>query len=149
MKYYDFLVLGSGIAGLVFALEASKKGRVAIVTKKSLYDCNTEYAQGGIAAVLDATDSFARHCADTYEAGAELGKKEVICKIIQEGPRLMQYLIDQGTDFTRRDPNYDKRLENLSPVKVGTAIAGWLMRRIPPDTRSCRRSPHAAGKTPR
>lgn len=119
MKYYDFLVLGSGIAGLVFALEASKKGRVAIVTKKSLYDCNTEYAQGGIAAVLDATDSFARHCADTYEAGAELGKKEVICKIIQEGPRLMQYLIDQGTDFTRRDPNYDKRLENLSLTREG------------------------------
>lgn len=119
MKDYDFLVLGSGIAGLVFALQASKKGRVAVITKKKITDCNTEYAQGGIAAVLDATDSFEQHCMDTFRAGAELGKKEVICQIIHEGPQLIQYLIDQGTDFTRRDPSYDKRLENLSLTREG------------------------------
>lgn len=119
MKDYDFLVLGSGIAGLIFALQASRRGRVAVITKKSLFDCNTDYAQGGIAAVLDATDSFDQHCMDTYMAGAELGKKQVISKIIQEGPRLIQYLIDLGTDFTRRDPSYDKRLENLSLTREG------------------------------
>lgn len=119
MKEYDFLVLGSGIAGLVFALQASKRGSVAVITKQELNDCNTDYAQGGIAAVLDITDSFEQHCQDTYIAGAELGKKEVICKIITDGPRLIQYLIDIGTDFTKRDPNYDNRLENLSLTREG------------------------------
>lgn len=85
---YDFLVIGSGIAGLVFALEASKKGRVAVVTKSGLYDCNTDYAQGGIAAVLDAKDSFAEHIEDTIKAGADLGKREVISRIIEQGPDL-------------------------------------------------------------
>ncbi|MBP7205774.1 MAG: FAD-binding protein, partial [Candidatus Cloacimonetes bacterium] len=88
MKDYDYLVLGSGIAGLVYALQVSRLGRVAVVTKRGLFDCNTDYAQGGIAAVLDAQDSFGKHCDDTFAAGAELGKKQVICQIINEGPKL-------------------------------------------------------------
>lgn len=116
---YDYLVLGSGIAGLVFALEAAKKGKVAVVTKRSLQDCNTEYAQGGIAAAIDATDSFDEHIEDTFSAGAELGKKQVIRQIIEQGPGLIQYLMDLGTDFTRRDPSYDHRLENLSLTMEG------------------------------
>ena len=119
MKDFDFLVIGSGIAGLVYALESSKHGSVAIVTKKSLYDCNTDLAQGGIAAVLDAHDSFEAHIQDTFIAGAELGKKEVIRQIISEGPSLIKYLIDLGTDFTRRDENYDGSLENLSLTREG------------------------------
>ncbi len=119
MKDYDFLVLGSGIAGLVFALEVSKLGRVAVVTKRSLQDCNTEYAQGGIAAVLDEQDSFEQHVNDTWIAGAELGKQEVIRRVIEDGPKLIQYLIDLGTDFTRLDNTYDKRLENLSLTREG------------------------------
>ncbi len=119
MKDYDFLVIGSGIAGLVYALQVSRLGRVAIVTKRSLYDCNTDYAQGGIAAVLDKQDTFEEHCEDTYKAGAELGKKHVIAQIIQEGPKLIQYLIDLGTDFTLRDESYDHRLENLSLTMEG------------------------------
>ncbi|MDI3503973.1 MAG: L-aspartate oxidase [Candidatus Cloacimonadota bacterium] len=116
---YDYLVLGSGIAGLVFALQAAKLGRVALISKSDLFDCNTDYAQGGIAAVLDATDSFSKHIEDTYSAGADLGKKQVIRKIIEQGPQLIQYLIDMGTDFTRRDDSYDKRLENLSLTMEG------------------------------
>lgn len=116
---YDYLVLGSGIAGLIFALQAAAQGKVAVVTKRSLKDCNTEYAQGGIAAVLDAKDSFAEHIEDTFNAGAELGKKQVIRQIIEQGPELIQYLIDLGTDFTRRDDNYDRRLENLSLTMEG------------------------------
>jgi L-aspartate oxidase len=119
LKDYDFLVLGSGIAGLVYALQVSRMGRVAVVTKRSLYDCNTDHAQGGIAAVLDAQDSFLKHCEDTYIAGAELGKKQVIRQIITEGPKLIQYLIDLGTDFTLRDEHYDNRLENLSLTMEG------------------------------
>ncbi len=116
---YDYLVLGSGIAGLVFALQAANKGKVAVVTKRGLNDCNTEYAQGGIAAVLDAGDSFAEHIEDTFTAGAELGKKQVIRQIIEQGPKLIQYLVNLGTDFTRRDDSYDQRLENLSLTREG------------------------------
>lgn len=119
MKNYDYLVIGSGIAGLIYALQVSKRGTVAVITKKGLADCNTEYAQGGIAAVLDASDTFENHIADTYAAGAELGKKQVIRRVIEEGPKLIQYLIDLGTDFTRRAENYDNRLENLSLTREG------------------------------
>jgi len=119
MKDFDFLVIGSGIAGLIYALECSKIGSVAIVTKKNLFECNTDLAQGGIAAVLDTHDSFEDHIQDTYSAGAELGKKEVIRQIINEGPSLIKYLIDLGTDFTLRDENYDNRLENLSLTREG------------------------------
>jgi L-aspartate oxidase len=119
MKEFDFLVIGSGIAGLVYAIETSKHGTVAIITKKGLYDCNTDYAQGGIAAVLDAHDSFDEHIQDTFIAGAELGKKHVIRKIITEGPALIKYLIDLGTDFTRIDENYDNSMENLSLTREG------------------------------
>jgi L-aspartate oxidase len=92
---------------------------VAIITKKGLHDCNTDYAQGGIAAVLDIHDTFEAHIQDTFIAGAELGKKEVIRQIISEGPALIKYLIDLGTDFTRRDANYDRSLENLSLTREG------------------------------
>lgn len=119
MRDFDYLVIGSGIAGLVYALQCSKNGKVAIVTKKQLLDCNTAYAQGGIAAVLDAHDSFEEHIQDTFVAGAELGKKEVIRQIIKEGPALIKYLIELGTDFTLRDENYDNSLENLSLTREG------------------------------
>ncbi len=115
MKDYDYLVIGSGIAGLIYALQVAKTGKVAIVTKKELHDCNTDHAQGGIAAVLDAHDSFEEHIQDTFLAGAELGKKEIIRRVIEE----VQYLIDLGTDFTCRDENYDKSLENLSLTREG------------------------------
>lgn len=119
MKDFDFLVIGSGIAGLVYAIECSKQGSVAVISKKSLYECNTDYAQGGIAAVLDAHDSFEEHIKDTYTAGAELGKKEIIKQIISEGPALIKYLVEMGTDFTRRDENYDRSMENLSLTREG------------------------------
>jgi L-aspartate oxidase len=86
MKDYDYLVIGSGIAGLVFALEVSKYGKVAVITKKKLRDCNTDYAQGGIAAVLNEQDTFEEHINDTFQAGAELGKKKVIRTIVEDGP---------------------------------------------------------------
>ncbi len=119
MLEYDFLVIGSGIAGLVYALEVSKLGRVALVTKKEIDDCNTEYAQGGIAAVLDQHDTFDKHIHDTYIAGAELGKIPVIRTFVQDGPKLIQYLIDLGTEFTAKDDTIDLSLENLSLTREG------------------------------
>ncbi|HVJ91497.1 MAG TPA: FAD-dependent oxidoreductase, partial [Labilithrix sp.] len=68
----DFLVIGSGIAGLSFALEAADRGDVIVVTKRGLEESNTKYAQGGIAAVLDKRDSFDAHVRDTIVAGAGL-----------------------------------------------------------------------------
>lgn len=126
MKEIDYLVIGSGIAGLVYALEVAKHGSVAVISKKSLFDCNTDYAQGGIAAVIAENDSFEQHLEDTWIAGAELGKKEVIRRVIQQGPALIQYLIDLGTDFTRNDAQYDRSLENLSLTKEG----GHSQRRV-------------------
>jgi len=119
MKQYDFLVIGSGVSGLVFALEVSKIGRVAIVTKNKLLDCNSSYAQGGVAAVLSEHDSFDSHINDTYIAGAELGKKTVIRTIVEDAPKLINYLVELGVHFTTDNDRLDKRLENLALTKEG------------------------------
>ena len=86
MKSFDYLILGSGIAGLTFALEASKRGTVAIVTKKNRAESNTNYAQGGIAAVTSREDSFEMHVRDTLAAGAGLCREKVVRTIVEEGP---------------------------------------------------------------
>lgn len=115
----DYLVIGGGIAGLVFALEAAKKGSVAVVVKDTLSDCNTAYAQGGIAAVLGKDDTFERHAQDTYSAGCNLGKMPVIRAIIEDGPAIIEYLIEQGTRFTPRDKDADLSPENLQLTREG------------------------------
>ncbi|MGC9977418.1 MAG: FAD-binding protein, partial [Syntrophales bacterium] len=82
----DFLVLGSGIAGLSFAIKAADLGTVAIVTKKTKSDSNTNLAQGGIAAVYDEADRFEYHINDTMTAGAGLCQKEVVTFVVVDGP---------------------------------------------------------------
>ena len=82
----DFLILGSGIAGLSLAIKASSLGSVAIVTKKEKSESNTNYAQGGIAAVTDKTDSFEEHISDTLDCGAGLCNKEVVEFVVREAP---------------------------------------------------------------
>lgn len=98
---FDFLVLGSGSAGLTFALEAAKTGTVGIITKKDKAESNTNYAQGGIAAVLDQADSFEKHVQDTLTAGAGLCDKQVVREIIGNGPGMINKLIQMGAEFTR------------------------------------------------
>src|SRR6185503_15012702 len=102
MKQFDFLVLGSGIAGLSFALKVAPHGRVAIVTKKDRAESNTNYAQGGIAAVTSREDSFEMHVRDTLEAGAGLCKESVVRTIVEEGPARIQELIELGMKFSER-----------------------------------------------
>ncbi|PID29662.1 MAG: L-aspartate oxidase [Candidatus Cloacimonadota bacterium] len=119
MKDYDFLVIGSGIAGLSYAVQVAKYGKAAVVTKSEMQKTNTDYAQGGIAAVISKTDSFSEHIQDTYIAGAELGKKEVIKAIVEEGPEAIQFLIDIGTRFTVRNKNVNPQFENLSLTREG------------------------------
>jgi L-aspartate oxidase len=106
MKQFDFLILGSGIAGLSFALKVAPHGRVAIITKKNKAESNTNYAQGGIAAVTSKEDSFAMHVQDTLESGAGLCKEAVVRTIVQEGPARIQELIELGMKFSEREvPN--------------------------------------------
>src|SRR5689334_18057880 len=87
MKEFDFLVLGSGIAGLTFALKVAARGRVAIITKKNRADSNTNWAQGGIAAVTSKEDSVEMHVRDTLTAGAGLCREDVVRTIIGEDRR--------------------------------------------------------------
>ncbi len=105
-RSYDFIVLGSGIAGLTFALKAALSGTVAIITKKHKAESNTNYAQGGIAAVTSQEDSFEMHIQDTCKAGAGLCKEEVVRTIVSEGPERIKELIEMGMRFSEREiPN--------------------------------------------
>src|ERR1700757_267154 len=99
MKEYDFVVIGSGIAGLSFALKAAKHGSVAVVTKRKGADTNTAWAQGGIACVTSDEDSFELHVRDTLDAGAGLCDEQVVRTIVTDGPDRIQELIDFGVHF--------------------------------------------------
>jgi L-aspartate oxidase len=96
----DFVVVGSGIAGLCFALEVAERGKVTILTKKEDFESNTNYAQGGIACVSTAEDSFEQHVQDTLIAGAGLCHEDVVRQVVGEGPELVHQLIDWGVRFT-------------------------------------------------
>ncbi len=111
MKNFDFLVLGSGIAGLSFALKVAPLGRVAIVTKKSRAESNTNYAQGGIAAVMSQEDSAEIHVRDTLAAGAGLCHEDVVGAIVQEGPARIAELMAIGMQFTEREINGKRELD--------------------------------------
>jgi L-aspartate oxidase len=97
---FDFLIIGSGMAGLTFALKVARLGTVAIITKKQRAESNTNYAQGGIAAVMADDDSYDLHVRDTLNAGAGLCKEDVVRTIIGEGPALVRELIELGVRFT-------------------------------------------------
>ncbi|MFZ2190562.1 MAG: L-aspartate oxidase [Candidatus Magasanikiibacteriota bacterium] len=100
---YSFLVIGSGIAGLNFALQAAKHGKVAIVTKKELAESNTNYAQGGIASVLSKTDNFKKHIADTLKAGCFLNDKKAVETMIKQGPKEIKRLLKLGVGFSKAE----------------------------------------------
>ncbi len=98
----DYLVIGTGIAGLSFALEAAQQGEVAIITKKADSDSNTNYAQGGIAAVLAPDDSTALHIEDTLRTGAGLCDPEIVELVAREAPAMVSKLIKWGVEFTKK-----------------------------------------------
>jgi len=114
MPSYDYLVIGSGLAGLSFAIKAARHGTVAIITKRGLYDSNSAWAQGGIAAVWSDEDSVDSHLRDTVEAGAGLCNEDVVRAVVSEGPARIRELIDLGVEFTRsasHEDQYDLGLE--------------------------------------
>ena len=137
---FDVLVLGSGIAGLSFALKAAADGRtVAILTKKTKADSNTNWAQGGIAAVFSPEDDIERHVQDTLIAGDGLCSEKAVREIIGDGPARVQELIDLGLKFSRdSDGKYDlgregghseRRILHVKDM-TGKAIEEALLRAI-------------------
>jgi L-aspartate oxidase len=99
---FDFLVIGSGIAGLTFALKAARHGSVAIVTKKETIEASTNYAQGGIASVLAPDDSFQLHIQDTLTSGDGLCHQDVVELVVRSGPPRIRELVNLGVAFNRK-----------------------------------------------
>ena len=95
----DFLVIGSGVAGLTFALDAAERGQVIVVTKRTREESNTNYAQGGIAAVLDNADSFEAHVNDTIVAGAGLNHRRAVELTVKDAPDRIRVLREAGAKF--------------------------------------------------
>ncbi len=104
-KFYqmetDFLVIGSGLAGLSFALKVAEKGKVVILTKSNLEETNTSYAQGGIAAVTYSPDSYEKHIQDTLIAGDGLCDEDVVRLVVEEAPQQIKELVEWGTKFDK------------------------------------------------
>jgi L-aspartate oxidase len=141
-KRTDFLVIGSGIAGLTFALKAARYGRVTIITKLAIDDSNTKYAQGGIAAVFSEPDNFEKHIRDTLIAGDGICNEEVVRLVVQEAPARIQDLIDLGVPFDKKkDGTYDLAKEGghteyrilHAKDKTGEAIEATLIDKVKND----------------
>lgn len=138
-KRTDFLVIGSGIAGLSFALKAAQFGKVSVVTKSEIGDSNTRYAQGGIAAVFREPDNFGKHIGDTLIAGAGCCNEEVVRMVVSEAPARIKDLIDVGVPFDKKeDGTYDLHREGGHSEnrilhhkdKTGEAIEETLIERV-------------------
>ena len=107
----DFLVIGSGIAGLSFAIKAAEHGSVTLITKNEVLNSNTAWAQGGISAVLpealrDPGDTVEKHISDTIDAGAGLCNERAVRAIIEEGEHTIDELISWGSDFDQKGDRY-------------------------------------------
>ena len=101
-KYTQFLVLGSGIAGLSYALKVAEFGKVILLTKTTLEETNTSYAQGGIAAVTDQFDSYEKHIQDTLIAGANLNNEAIVRMLVKRAPDAIKSLMNWGINFDKK-----------------------------------------------
>ncbi len=134
----DYLVIGSGLAGLFFSLRASQHGRVALVTKKEKTESNTNYAQGGIAAVFGKDDSPELHVQDTLLAGAGLCHEEAVRVAVHEGPGLVEELMALGVEFSReeggislgREGGHSRRRILHAKDRTGQSIEQALISRV-------------------
>jgi L-aspartate oxidase len=104
----DVLIIGSGVAGLLFALKLAEHGRVVVLTKKTAVDSNTNMAQGGIASVFGVDDSFEMHIEDTLKSGDGLCNPDVVRQVISRGPQMVRELMDLGVRFSLAKPRDGK-----------------------------------------
>jgi L-aspartate oxidase len=104
-EHVDFLVLGGGVAGLSFALEAAGHGSVLVLTKRQRSEGSTQYAQGGVASVLGPDDNFELHVEDTLVAGAGLNHRDAVEVTVREGPERIRWLLSLGVELDREGPN--------------------------------------------
>ncbi len=140
MQYkFDFLVIGSGLAGLSFALKVADKGTVCVVSKTELQETNTSYAQGGIASVMYEPDTFEKHIEDTITAGDGINDPVAVRKVITEGPAQIRQLIEWGVDFDKtEDGSFDLHKEGghtefrilHAKDKTGAEIQNALVKKV-------------------
>lgn len=135
----DFLIIGSGAAGLQAALKASQFGAVALLTKSELKASSSSWAQGGIAAVLQSPDTFESHRRDTIDAGRGLCNSEAVDILVKEGAQCVQELVDSGLPFDRTDGSLDLGLEgghsnrrvlHANGAATGQALVNFLIDRV-------------------
>ena len=100
---YDVLIIGSGASGLSLALSLADTLNVAVVSKAAIHEGATLYAQGGVSAVMDQTDSIDSHITDTLDAGAGLCHRDVVSHIVTRGRERVEWLIEQGVPFTTHE----------------------------------------------
>lgn len=126
MQQTDFLVIGSGIAGLTYALKVANEfpnKKVLVMTKAAADETNTKYAQGGIAVVNDLeNDSFQKHIDDTLIAGDGLCNKNVVEIVVKEGPERVQEIIDWGAKFDKEKTATIKEVKKVDILNSGSCI---------------------------
>ena len=104
VRKFDFLVIGSGLAGMSFALKVAHKGTVALICKAGLEEANTYFAQGGIASVTNlAVDNFEKHIEDTIIAGDWISDREAVEKVVRNAPEQIKELIKWGVNFDKKE----------------------------------------------
>ena len=104
VRKFDFLVIGSGIAGMSFALKVAHKGKVALICKSGLEEANTYFAQGGVASVTNLlVDNFDKHIEDTMIAGDWISNRAAVEKVVREAPAQIEELIKWGVDFDKNE----------------------------------------------
>lgn len=138
MQNFDVLIIGSGLAGQSAALRLAEHCRVALVSKRSLEDSASGWAQGGIAAVLDSKDSIEAHIHDTLVAGAWLNDEKVTRFVVENGRRAIEWLIAQGVPFTQDDSGYHLTREGGHSARrvihvadaTGSAVQEVLSRQV-------------------
>jgi L-aspartate oxidase len=108
LNSYDVLIIGSGLAGMSAALHLAQSCKVALVTKHELLDGASSWAQGGIAAVMESSDSVEDHIRDTHVAGAGLCHDDAVRFVVERGRHAVDWLVAQGVPFTRDDANQDE-----------------------------------------